>query len=110
MGNKWGHRALWLVTLGILVYLFATIPIAKVWDSLTGAPSWTIPVLVVGALVFYASLYLAAIDVRVPPLQLLLFLPSTFLVAALPLPGQEPRLGAVDHGGRFFALWSRVAR
>lgn len=40
------------------------------------------------ALVLYASLYLAAFDIRVHPLQLLLFLPVTFLVAALPLPGQ----------------------
>jgi uncharacterized membrane protein YbhN (UPF0104 family) len=55
MKNKWRHRALWLVTLGILAYLFATIPIAKVWDSLMGAAPWTIPVLAVGALVVYVA-------------------------------------------------------
>ena len=38
MSNTWGHRALWLVTLGILVYLFATIPIAKVWDTRSSPP------------------------------------------------------------------------
>lgn len=55
MKNVWRRRALWLVTLGILAYLFATIPIVKVWDSLMGAPPWTIPVLMVGAVLVYVA-------------------------------------------------------
>ena len=46
------------------------------------------------SLVVFAYLYLAAFGVRVPPLQALLFLPISFLVAASPLPGQG--LGAVQ--------------
>ncbi|MDX2019116.1 MAG: lysylphosphatidylglycerol synthase domain-containing protein [Deltaproteobacteria bacterium] len=46
------------------------------------------------SLVVFAYLYLYAFGVKVPPLQALLFLPISFLVAAIPLPGQG--LGAVQ--------------
>lgn len=46
------------------------------------------------SLLVFAYLYLYAFDVKVPPLQALLFLPISFLVAAIPLPGQG--LGAVQ--------------
>lgn len=48
----------------------------------------------IASLVVFAYLYLYAFGVKVPPLQALLFLPISFLVAAIPLPGQG--LGAVQ--------------
>lgn len=48
----------------------------------------------IASLLVFAYLYLYAFDVKVPPLQALLFLPISFLVAAIPLPGQG--LGAVQ--------------
>jgi uncharacterized membrane protein YbhN (UPF0104 family) len=46
------------------------------------------------SLVLFAYVYLYAFGVRIPPIQALLFLPISFLVAAVPLPGQG--LGAVQ--------------
>jgi len=46
------------------------------------------------SLVVFAYLYLYAFGVKLPALQALLFLPISFLVAAVPLPGQG--LGAVQ--------------
>ncbi|MCG5053195.1 MAG: flippase-like domain-containing protein [Myxococcales bacterium] len=40
------------------------------------------------SLLVFAYLYLYAFGVKVPPLQALVFLPISFLVAAVPLPGQ----------------------
>jgi len=48
----------------------------------------------IASLLLFAYLYLYAFDVKVPPLQALLFLPISFLVAAIPLPGQG--LGTVQ--------------
>jgi hypothetical protein len=55
MRKKFGPLLAWAVTIGILVYLFATIPLGKVWEAFHAAYWWAIP----ANAVLVLSVYLA---------------------------------------------------
>jgi len=55
MHKKFGPVLAWAVTIAILVYLFSTIPLGKVWEALGSAYWWAIPANAVLVLAVYLA-------------------------------------------------------
>jgi hypothetical protein len=55
MRKKFGPLLAWAVTIAILIYLFATIPLAKVWEAFRAAYWWAIPANAVLVLAVYLA-------------------------------------------------------
>ena len=55
MKSPWVRRALWPMTIAVLVFLFWTTPFGRVWDSLAGAAPWTVPVVGFSVILVYLA-------------------------------------------------------
>ncbi len=60
MKKQWLRRALWPVTLGIIAYMFATIPVDRVWRTITSGEPWAVPALALAVVAVFLADVLAA--------------------------------------------------